>query len=101
MKPKIISIGFTVPERSYTQEEVFEALHYPRQFRRIFLDAEIDKRHLWLPMETELTWQQACEEYNKGAITLSRKAIRACLDGRDVSEIGSVSFASCTGYECP
>jgi len=52
-------------------------------------------------METELTWQQACEEYNKGAISLSRKAIRACLDGRDVSEIGSVSFASCTGYECP
>ena len=83
MDPKIISIGFAVPERSYTQEEVFEALHYPRQFRRIFLAADIDKRHLWLPFETELTWQQACEEYNKGAISLSRKAVRACLDGRD------------------
>ena len=98
---KIISIGYAVPERSYTQEEVFEALRYPRQFRRIFLDANIDKRHLWLPLETELTWQQACEEYNKGAIALSRKAVKACLDSRDAGAIGSVSYASCTGYECP
>ncbi len=101
MRPKITSIGFAVPERSYTQGEVFESLHYPRHFRRIFLDAAIDKRHFWVPLDAELTWQQACEEYNKGAIWLSRKAVKACLDGRDVSEIGSVSFASCTGYNCP
>jgi len=90
-----------VPERSSTQEEVFEALHYPRQFRNIFLNAGIKKRHFWIPLETEITWQQACEEYNKGAIWLSREAVIACLDGGDVSRIGSVSFASCTGYECP
>ena len=101
MKPKIISIGFAVPPNYYSQEEVFETLHYPRQFRRIFLDAGISKRHLWFPFGTELTWQQACEEYNKGAIWLSRRAVKACLDGRDASAIGSVSFASCTGYECP
>jgi len=101
LRPKIVSIGYAVPEQSYTQEEVFEALGYPRQFRRIFLDADIDKRHLWLSFGTELTWQQACEEYNKGAISLSREAVKACLNGRDISQIGSISFASCTGYECP
>lgn len=101
MRPKIISINFAVPEKSYTQEEIFEALHYQRHFRSIFVNAGIDKRHFWRPLETESTWQEACEEYNKGAIWLSREAVKGCLDGRDVAEIGSVSFASCTGYQCP
>lgn len=101
MKPKIISIGFAVPEKSYTQEYVFLALGYSRHFRRIFMDSGIDKRHFWIPIETELTWQEACEEYKNGAIWLSRRAVSACLDNRDAADIGSVSFASCTGYECP
>ena len=101
MKPKIVSIGFAVPERSYTQDEVFTALGYPRRFRKIFLDAGIDKRHLWIPLSAELTWQEACEEYRKGAMWLSKKVARECLEGIDAGTIGSVTFASCTGYECP
>ncbi|MBA7579486.1 Alpha-pyrone synthesis polyketide synthase-like Pks11 [subsurface metagenome] len=101
MRPKIISIGFVVPERSYTQEEVFLALGYSRHFRRIFGDAGIDKRHLWLPLNSQMSWQEATEEYKKGAIWLSRQAVKACLNGRDAGAIGGVSYASCTGYECP
>ncbi|MBA7671823.1 3,5-dihydroxyphenylacetyl-CoA synthase [subsurface metagenome] len=101
MKPKIISVGFAVPEKSYSQEEIFDALNYPRHFRSIFLGAEIDRRYFWVPLEADRTWQEACEQYKKGAIWLSRKAVKACLDGRDASTLGSVSFASCTGYECP
>lgn len=101
MKPKIISIGFAVPERSYTQDEVFLALGYSRHFRRIFGGAGIDKRHLWCPLSAGLSWQEATEEYKKGAISLSREAVKACLDGRDAGAIGSVAYASCTGYECP
>ena len=101
MRPKILSIGFKVPEKSYTQEYVFRALGYPRQFHRLFMDSGIEKRHFWNPLEAQLTWQQACEEYKKGAIWLSRRAVMACLDGRHAEDIGSVSFASCTGYECP
>ena len=90
-----------MPEKSYSQDEIFDALNYPRQFRSIFLGAEIDKRYFWVPLEADRTWQEACEQYKKGAIWLSRKAIKACLDGREANTIGSVSFASCTGYECP
>lgn len=100
-QPKIVSIGYAVPKYSYSQKEVFQALNYPRHFRRIFLDAGIDKRHFWVPLETERTWQEACEEYKRGAIWLSKQALRACLDNRDADDIGSISFASCTGYECP
>jgi len=101
MKPKIISIAYDVPEQSYTQEEVFEALRYPRQFRRIFMDAGIDKRHLYVPLDAELSWQEATETYKRGALFLSREVVQNCMDGRNISSVGSVSFASCTGYECP
>ena len=101
MKPKIISIGYAVPPQSYTQEEVFKALHYPHHFRHIFLDADIDKRHFWMPLDAKISWQEACDAYKRGAIYLSKQAVRACLDDRDASDIGSISFASCTGYECP
>lgn len=101
MKPKIISIAYAVPEQSYTQESVFEALRYPRQFRRIFLGAGISTRHFCYPLDSKFTWQEATEAYRKGALSLSREVAESCLDGREVSSVGSVSFASCTGYECP
>jgi len=101
MNPKIISIGFAVPERSYTQEEVFAALGYPRQFKPIFMGADIEKRHFWVPIEGERSWQESCEEYKRGAIYLSRGVVKACLDGRPPVHIGCIAFASCTGYECP
>ena len=99
--PKVISIGFTAPPNSYTQRESFNSLGYPSRFWSIFNGAGITKRHLWVPIGTDLSWQEAVEEYKKGAIYLSRKVIESCLDGRDPSTCGSVSFASCTGYECP
>jgi len=101
LKPKIVSIGSVVPEQSYTQEDVFRSLGYPRHFRRIFMDAGIDKRHFWIPLGAGLSWQEACEEYLKGAMWLSKEVVKTCLDGRDATSIGSVTFASCTGYECP
>lgn len=100
--PKIISLGFAVPENSYTQEETFEKLGYPRRFKRLFTQSGIDKRHFWVPLEriTHLSWQEQQEEYAKGAVALSKQAILNCLDGRDVSDIGCLVFASCTGF-CP
>ena len=100
-RPKITSIGFAVPSNSYTQRESFASLGYPHNFWSIFNGAGINKRHLWIPMGTKLSWQEAVEEYKKGAIYLSKQVIESCLDGRDPSTCGSISFASCTGYECP
>jgi len=99
--PKVISIGFAVPPNSYTQRETFDSLGYPHHFWQIFNGAAIDKRHFWVSMGTKLSWQEAVEEYKKGAMYLSKEVIKACLDERDLSTCGSISFASCTGYECP
>ena len=94
-RPKVISIGFAVPPESFTQRESFDSLGYPSRFWSIFNGAGIGKRHLWLPMGTELSWQEATEQYKKGALYLSKEVIESCLDGRDPSTCGSVSFASC------
>jgi len=99
--PKIISIGFAVPERSYTQDEVFAALRYPGHFKSIFTGAAIEKRHFWVPLGGEHSWQECCEEYERGAKFLTEEVVTASLDGREAKDIGGVAFASCTGYQCP
>lgn len=100
MKPKIISLGYAIPEQTYNQEEAFQALGYPRHFWRIFRDAGIDFRHFWIPIEgsRKLSWQEQQDEYIRGAPILSEKAILACLDGRDPKEIGCLIYNSCTGF---
>lgn len=100
MKPKIISIGYAIPEHSYSQEEVFQELGYPKAFKRVFTGADIDKRHFWIPLPEirKLSWQEQQEQYIAGAVVLSEKAILLCLDGRDPKNIGCIVYGSCTGF---
>lgn len=102
MKPKIVSIGYSVPGKGYSQGEVFDILGYPSRFWRLFRDSGIEKRHFWVPLTRvkQMTWQDMCDEYTLGAMTLSVESILECLDERDVDEIGCVVFCSCTGF-CP
>ena len=102
MQPKIISIGFSVPEHSYSQEQVFEELAYPGAFRRIFTGSDIDKRHFWVPLERirKLSFQEQQEEYIRGTVALSKQAILNCLDGKSPEDIACVVVCSCTGF-CP
>lgn len=100
MKPKIISISYALPVTSYSQEEVFQELGYPKAFKRLFSQSEIDKRHFWVALKRikHLSWQEQQEEYKEGVLNLSSRALIRCLDGRDVKEIGCVTFSSCTGF---
>jgi len=100
MSPKVISIGTALPPNSYTQDEVFGELGYPKAFRRLFSGSGIDKRHFWVPLERirRLSFQEQQEEYLKGAIVLSKQAIINCLDGRGPLDIGCLVFCSCTGF---
>ena len=101
-KAKIISMSYAVPEHSYTQEEVFQELGYPRTFRRLFSHSGIDRRHFWVPLPRirKLSWQEQQEEYIGGAVALSKQAILNCLDGRSPEDIACIVFCSCTGF-CP
>jgi alkylresorcinol/alkylpyrone synthase len=98
--PKVISIGFAVPEKSYTQEEIFAELGYPQRFWRVFKESDIDKRHLWVPPgeAKKLSWQEQQERYRIGTVNLSLQAINECLDGRSAESIACVVYGSCTGF---
>ncbi len=99
--PKIISIGMSVPPNSYTQEEVFKTLSYPRQYSVIFTQNGISKRHFWVPLGSDYSWQRMCEEYKAGALQLSVEAVRSCLDERSPNDVSCIVYTSCTGYQCP
>ncbi|KKN87034.1 hypothetical protein LCGC14_0263040 [marine sediment metagenome] len=100
MLPRIISIGYAVPEHAYSQRLIFNELAYPQRLWRLFAGSKIDKRHFWVPLDRlrKLSWQEQQEEFLKGAISLSKQAIINCLDKRDVGDIGCVVFSSCTGF---
>jgi alkylresorcinol/alkylpyrone synthase len=100
MYPKIISIGFAVPPYYFTQKEIFHRLGYPKLYQRLFVNSGIEKRHFWISLNRipELSFQEQQEEYFKGAMDLSGRAIRQCLDGRDASKIKCFTFSSCTGF---
>lgn len=102
MRPKIISIGYSVPDQAVTQEEVFAILNYPKPFWRLFRDSGIHKRYFWVPLTRikQLSFQEQEEEYKNGAVELSKQAIANCLDGRSLEDIACVTFCSCTGI-CP
>ncbi|MBA7480415.1 3,5-dihydroxyphenylacetyl-CoA synthase [subsurface metagenome] len=100
-KPKILSIGYSLPPHSYTQKELFGLLGYQSPgVRRIFENSGIERRYLWtIPFGK--SWQELTQEYQKAAIELSKKAILDCLDGRPLDSFGCLIFTSCTGYSCP
>ncbi len=100
MKPKIISISYALPENSYSQDQIFNELAYPKAFKRLFSQSAIDKRHFWVPLDRikHLSWQEQQEWYKEGVLDLSKRALLNCLDGRDVKDIGCVVFSSCTGF---
>lgn len=101
MTPKVISIGFAVPDRSYSQREIFDTLEYPSRFWPIFRDSGISKRHFWIPFNYNITWQEQCEQYEIGQSEMAKRVITMCLDGRDPKEIFCIASAGCCGYVCP
>ena len=101
MQPKIISLGYGLPDKSYTQRELYEMMGY-RSSRtwRIFKNSGIERRYLWTNPVGK-SWQELTQEYQQAAVELSRRAILDCLDGRGFNDIGCLIFSSCTGYTCP
>jgi len=98
--PKLISIGYAVPEQAVTQREVFDTLKYPNPFWKLYRDSGIEKRHFWVPLSRirQLSFQEQQEEYKRGAVELSKRAALGCLDSRHPEAIKCLVFASCTGF---
>ena len=101
MNPKIISLGYALPDKSYTQAELFDMLGYKSQrVKRIFENSGIERRYLW-SIPTGKSWQELTQEYERGAVELSKRAILKCMDGQPLDKVGALIFSSCTGYCCP
>lgn len=97
-QPKIISIGYALPDYSYSQKAIFEAFGYPGHYWRLFRDSGISQRHFCVPLAElkSLSFQKQQERYLVQAVALSYKAM--CLDDRSVKEIGCLVYGSCTGF---
>jgi predicted naringenin-chalcone synthase len=101
MRPRIISVGYALPENSYSQEQLYEILGYKTaRVKSIFENSGIERRYLWT-IPRGKSWQELTQEYQKAAISLSKDAILDCMDGRPMNCFGCLIFASCTGYSCP
>lgn len=100
MRPRIVSLGYAVPPHSYTQEEVFEALKYPKHFWPIYRDSQIERRYFAVPIEHigGLSFQEQQEEYAQQAPLLAQKALLRALDGRSPQDLGLLSYSTCTGF---
>jgi predicted naringenin-chalcone synthase len=100
VKTKIISIGYSVPPGHYSQEETFESTGYPKRFKRIFLESQIDERHFVMhPSELrKLSFQEQQEAYKEWSLRLSCEALENALDGRDPGEMGLLTYSTCTGF---
>jgi predicted naringenin-chalcone synthase len=99
MRAKIIALGTALPGNWVTQKEAYGALGYqnPRTWR-IFENAGIDRRPLWITPERmrHLTPDELFREYLEGALTLGLKAAEDCLRDVDRSHVGSITFATTT-----
>jgi len=112
VNPKILSIGTANPKRRYSQEEIYEvaAQHFemyrnPR-IQEIFMNSDIEYRHLYLDKETFVPFESADElhsRFERGAVEIGMEAIQRCLSsgGIAIDEIDLVVAVSCTGYLCP
>jgi polyketide synthase Type III len=112
VNPKILSIGTANPKRRYSQEEIYQvdAQHFemyrnPR-IQEIFMNSDIEYRHLYLEKETFVPFESADElhsRFERGAVDIGAEAIQRCLSrgGVAVDEIDLIVAVSCTGYLCP
>jgi len=105
--PTLLSCATAVPPQRFSQEEAFALSGYtsPR-IRQIFLNCNIEYRHLWLDPEEFVPREspdQLHARYLEGACRLASSAARLALEqaGLSASEVDCILVASCTGYLCP
>ncbi len=105
--PAILSCATAVPPRRFSQEEIFALSGYTSaRIRQIFLQSDIDYRHLWLDPEGFTPTESPDElhaRYRGGATHLACLAAREALAkaGLAASDMDCILVASCTGYLCP
>jgi len=107
LAPRILSLATASPPHRFTQQEIYGMLGYKsRRILDIFLNSDIDYRHLYVDPETARPTETVDElhrRYREGAVRLAREAAERCLAqaGLRARDVDCILVASCTGYLCP
>src|SRR3990170_4784752 len=106
-QPRIVAVATANPPQRFTQEEVLRLAGYTRPVARdIFLNSDIDYRHLYIDPETAHPGEDLDtlhRRYREGAVLIGRQAAERCLQqaGLTADDIDCILVCSCTGYLCP
>ncbi len=106
-QPRILSVATACPSRRYSQEEALQLAGYTQPAaRRIFLNSDIEFRHLFLsPSDNpgSESLDDLHRRYQRGAVSLARQAAERCLAqaGLTARAVDCILVCSCTGYLCP
>lgn len=105
MNPKVLSLGFAVPQYNASQSEVMDHFGFKSPAtRRIFENTGIERRYGYVDptiYKRDPSWQELTELYKKGAVELGVKAARQALEGYPTEDISLITFSSVSGYMCP
>jgi predicted naringenin-chalcone synthase len=104
--PRILGIGTANPLVRLTQEQSFYAAGYQgERIRKIFLNSDIDHRHLYLEgtLNRAESSDQLNQRYLRGAMKTGCRAILNWLKaaGTTVQDVDFLAVCTCTGYVCP
>jgi alkylresorcinol/alkylpyrone synthase len=106
--PRVLGIGRAVPQRRYTQQELYR--HSPWEqtalLDRLFLDSPVATRALFVPPEwyrTPRTLTDTNRAWKEGALALGGAALREALalTKTPAHSIDLVAVTSVTGYATP
>jgi len=105
--PRVLAIGTANPPHRFTQEEVYRLAGYQnRRILDIFLNSDIDYRHLYIDPENfnrDETSDQLNARFLRGAMEIGCLATCRCLNAAGLSprDVDLFLVCTCTGYVCP
>jgi 3,5-dihydroxyphenylacetyl-CoA synthase len=107
MNPRVRAIGTANPPHRFSQEEVYRLAGYKsRRILDIFLNSDIDHRHLYIDPESfnaDETPDELNARFLRGAMEIGCLATRRCLNAAGLSprDVDLFLVCTCTGYVCP
>jgi predicted naringenin-chalcone synthase len=105
--PRVLAIGTANPPQRFTQEEIYRLAGYKnRRILDIFLNSDVDYRHLYIDPENfdrHETPDQLNARFLRGAMEIGCLATRRCLNAAGLSprDVDLFLVCTCTGYVCP
>lgn len=111
-QPRITGIGRANPPFRYSQREIYDLsrkfvpMYRNPRIEHIFMNSDIDFRHLSFDTETFVPDESADElhsRFEEHSVTLGKEAVLRCLEnaGALPGDIDFIVAVTCTGYVCP